>query len=353
MVRRESTFFFPFPVFPLNSHDAACFKFHMLTAQGYLKLGMSFARWKNLRSTAQQVRVTGDHEIAIAQSISLLLYRIVSSSPTTMTRTVSLLDELIPYVLQYLQDPDDPPYITPAVSYLRSAALVSRAWVEPAQTLLFHHLILNLDPDDHVLDPMQLPRIVFVAFHPHLLRKIRLLVLYKFRKDYHDTAVYSPSLTDVMSWLPTTIPWIKEFSFHDFTVNSPYACSFFRHIAAWTTIRIVKADLIMRPNMVLEDSHASEYPPIQRLSLSIWDIDDLNFVLSSLQTTRAAQSLRHLCTRSQFSLNNRSAEANAAIFSSFIGLMAGFSNLLSLDIDVGAYEESFELCISSIGKQRV
>jgi hypothetical protein len=295
-----------------------------------------------------------DREVGTTQQCnSLLVYRIASSSPTAMMRTVGLLDELIPYVLQFLQDPNDSPYTTPATSDLRSATLVSRAWVEPAQALLFHHLTLNLDPDDHVLDSMQLPRIVFVALCPHLLRKVRLLVLYKFRKDYHDTVVYSPSLTEVMSWLPTTFLGIKEFSFHDFTMNSFYACSFFRHISAWTTIRTVKADLIMRPNMVLEDSNTSGYPPIERLSLSIWDIDDLNFVLSSLQTTRAAQSLRHLCTRLQFSLNNRSTEANAAIFSSFIGLMAGFSNLLSLDIDVGAYEESFELCISSMGKQRV
>jgi hypothetical protein len=33
--------------------------------------------------------------------------------------------------------------------------------------------------------------------------------------------------------------------------------------------------------------------------------------------------------------------------------MAGFSNLISLDIDVGAYQESLELCISTMGKQRV
>jgi hypothetical protein len=101
--------------------------------------------------------------------------------------------------------------MTPAAAYLRSAALVSRVWVQPAQEALFRQLALDLDHNDLV----------------------------------------------------------EGLQFANSSMRRPYEYSLSHVMPAWPTMRIITAALDKRPNLGLDDSQVFGYPSIRRLDLDM------------------------------------------------------------------------------------
>jgi hypothetical protein len=258
--------------------------------------------------------------------------------------------ELLPLILRELRDSDSS-IVTAA---LRAAALVARAWLAPAQALLFEQLHVHLD---HLIErfPLQLPRLIYIASRPHLSSKVHSLQIgpldmFTFDSDDPDYMAYYVPIPEMLSWLPVLLPHIDRLVF-SWTGNPDfYSRLFLQTAAAWPALRTITGYVPDNVDLHAFQTQNIHLPPIQTLDLDSSICENLVTTLNKFQGTSAAHSLHHLCLSTMF----YRAEEDAITFQTFIQVLAGFSNLSILCLQITAWDqEEFEAGIASMGEQPV
>jgi hypothetical protein len=258
--------------------------------------------------------------------------------------------ELLPLILRELRDSDSS-IVTAA---LRAAALVARAWLAPAQALLFEQLRVH---PDHLIEqyPLQLPRLIYIALRPDLSSKVHSLHIgpldmSTFDSDDPDYMAYYAPIPEMLSWLPALLPHIDRlvlpWTWHpDF-----YSTLFVQTAAAWPALRTITGYVPDNVDLHALQTQNIHLPPIQTLDLDSSTFEDLVTILMKFQSTSAAHSLHHLCLSTMFDRT----EEDAFTFQTFIQVLAGFSNLTTLCLRITAWDqEEFEAGIASTGEQPV
>jgi hypothetical protein len=258
--------------------------------------------------------------------------------------------ELLPLILRELRDSNSS-IVTVA---LRAAALVARAWLAPAQALLFEQLRVH---PDHLIEqyPLQLPRLIYIASRPHLSSKVHSLQIdrldmFTFDSDDPDYMAYYAPIPEMLSWLPVLLPHIDRLVF-PWTWNPDfYSRLFVQTAAAWPALRTITGYVPDNVDLHAFQTQNIHLPPIQTLDLDSSTCEDLVTILNKFQGTSAVHSLHRLCLSTNFDR----AQEDAITFQTFIQVLAGFSNLSILSLQITAWDqEEFEAGIASMGEQPV
>jgi hypothetical protein len=185
---------------------------------------------------------------------------------------------------------------------IRAVALISRAWVDPTQSLLFRRLSIQRPQDARnpakQTEMISVPRLVYIAMRPHLAHKVRNLTIGG-HTDFEERPVKvgGPYQTwpvpDVLPWLPAMFPQVEQLNIIDncCTDIHNYLLS---HIApSWSYLTSISISM----EGTRKQSHAqlrpslSKFPLIRELVLRIEDSGVMLQILCLLASTPALSFL--------------------------------------------------------------
>jgi hypothetical protein len=185
---------------------------------------------------------------------------------------------------------------------LRAVALISRAWVNPTQSLLFRRLSIqrSQDASDRAKPTgmISVPRLVYIAMRSHLAYKVRNLTIggqtvFEERPVKVGGPYQTWPVPDVLPWLPAMFPQVEQLNIIDdcCTDIHDYLLS---HIApSWSYLTSISISM----EGTRKQSHAQLRPPlpkfplIRELVLRIEDSVAMLQVLRLLASTPALSSL--------------------------------------------------------------
>jgi hypothetical protein len=266
-----------------------------------------------------------------------------------MSTSPHLPAELIDLVLEQICQ-DHEQHITPS---LRAVALISRAWVDPAQSLLFRRLSIQRSQD--VSNPanqtgmISVPRLVYIAMRPRLAYKVRNFTIgghtvFEERPVKFGVAYYTWPVPEILPWLPAIFPQVEELSIIDDCGTEIYDY-FLSHIApSWSYLTGISISM----ESTRKQSHAQLRPPlpkfplIRELVLRVEDSVVMLQILRLLASTPALSSLVSLevCSKSI-------QDQDTFVLSRCIQSFDLFPNLSRAVLKVDFEEkEDFRKCIS-------
>jgi hypothetical protein len=218
---------------------------------------------------------------------------------------------------------------------LRSVALISRAWVRPAQRQLFRFLSIN---PDYLCCLKQHPHLDFLSARPHISCHVEYINISTFSSEPADRVCLpddaaNSALFECLPWLAKVLPRVDDLHFLGLGSRDIFIY-FIAHLSqVWPEIKNINMSFYI----ALHDPPAwplqsVTFPSIRSLSLSIDDVRILVLLLSALGRTSVQHSLATLHVSSFCSRTNEDPND----LSSYVRAIGAFSNLTEISVWITA-----------------